>query len=881
MHVWGTARMILLSDYRIPDYLVSKVDILIALDATATRVKVTTTFFPNPGRLPGVLPLHLDGDELALLSIRLDGAAMPADAYLALPDKLTLHTPPQTSFTLEIETLINPMANSKLMGLYRSSGVYCTQCEADGFRRISYFPDRPDVMAVYRVRLEAEKAEAPVLLANGNLSEHGDIPGTTRHYAIWDDPHPKPCYLFAVVGGDLGSIHDDYITSEGRKVALGIYVEKGKEAQAHYAMEALKRSMRWDEQVFGRAYDLDVFNIVAVSDFNMGAMENKGLNIFNDKYVLASAETATDTDYALIEAIIAHEYFHNWTGNRITCRDWFQLCLKEGLTVFRDQEFSSDMRSRAVKRIMDAKELRARQFPEDAGPLAHPVRPTAYREINNFYTATVYEKGAEVIRMLKLLIGSEAFRKGMDLYFTRHDGDAATIEQFIACFAQTSGRDLGPFSRWYDQAGTPTVTVTRRHDANTGELTLTLKQATPPTPGQTVKEPQVIPVALGFVEAGKSDGKSVPDRVIILDTAEKTVRFPGVAPGTVPSLFRGFSAPVNADLDLTDAELLTLAQHDTDPFNRWQSLQTLAVRLLRASTNAVRNGQPALAHDGLAHDGLAKAFRLHLTEGAADPHFAALALGLPGEQDMAREIGSDVDPDAIHRARKTLKQAIARSVHAAALQTFGQMADNGPYTPDAAASGRRALRNVALDLIAAGDGEHGSALVMTQFKNASNMTDRFAALAILAQAGGPPLDEALALFELRFRDNPLVMDKWFALQSTVPDKGALDRVRSLLRHPAFSLSNPNRTRALIGGFALSNPTQFNRADGEGYAFAAEMILLIDQKNPQVAARIMTAFRSWRTLESGRQAKARSILAGMAKQSALSRDLSDIVDRTLS
>jgi aminopeptidase N len=639
-----TFQVILLSEYKIPDYLVDTVHVSVNLHPTQTKVIVTSRVRPNPSRNAGAVPLVFDGDELALHTIALDSAPLRPDAYEATPDKLILKAPPQRAFDLTIETVIDPTANSKLMGLYRSSGVYTTQCEADGFRRISYFPDRPDVMATYRVRLEADKAEAPVLLANGNLVEHGDIAGTGRHYAVWDDPHPKPCYLFAMVGGDLGAIHDRFVTSEGRDVALGIYVEKGKEDQAHYAMDSLKRSMLWDEQAFGRAYDLDAFNIVAVSDFNMGAMENKGLNIFNDKYVLASSETATDTDYALIEAIIAHEYFHNWTGNRITCRDWFQLCLKEGLTVFRDQEFSSDMRSRAVKRIMDVRELRSRQFGEDAGPLAHPVRPTAYREINNFYTATVYEKGAEVIRMLKLLIGDDAFKAGMDLYFARHDGDAATIEQFIACFAETSGTDLTHFSQWYDQAGTPRVAVSRSYNEVTRELVLTLSQKTPPTPGQPDKQPQVIPVALGFVD--NADEASTADQtVIVLDRPELTIRFPDMAKTAVPSLFRGFSAPVNIDLDLTEQELLTLARRDRDPFTRWQSLQTLAMRTLKRSTEAVRKGRPALVHDELA-----EAVGECLANGNTDPAFTALAVTMPSEQDIAREIGENVDPDAIRPA---------------------------------------------------------------------------------------------------------------------------------------------------------------------------------------------------------------------------------------
>jgi len=867
--------VIRLSEYRPPAYLADRVVVDISLHPTETRARVTTSLRPNPLRQGGGTRLDLDGDELELRAIAIDGVAVPRASFEVTAEKLSLKDPPQRPFELTIETIVNPTANTKLMGLYRSNGVYCTQCEADGFRRISYFLDRPDVMAVYRTRIEADLAEAPLLLGNGNSVESGTIPGTGRHYAIWDDPHPKPCYLFAIVGGDLGMVHDSFTTSEGRKVSLGIYIEKGKERQAGYAMDALKRSMRWDEEAFDRAYDLDVFNIVAVSDFNMGAMENKGLNIFNDKYILASSETATDTDYALIEAIIAHEYFHNWTGNRITCRDWFQLCLKEGLTVFRDQEFSSDMRSRSVKRIMDVRELRSRQFVEDAGPLAHPVRPSAYREINNFYTATVYEKGAEVIRMLKLLIGETAFAAGMQLYFRRHDGDAATIEQFLACFAEASGMNLAPFSRWYDQAGTPRVSVRREYDAQRRELKLTLKQVTTPTPGQPEKLPQVIPIALGFVSQSADGAQAAPTSLAVLESAEQTFVFPDIDQGATPSLFRGFSAPVIVNLDLTDDDLLTLARRDTDAFNRWQSLQTLAMRVLLRSTGAVRESRPTIGHDGLA-----EAVRGLLLEGEKDPAFAALAVTLPGEQDIAREMAENVDPDAIHVARQTLRRAIAGTVMGAARDVYSRLETRDNYSPDAVSAGRRSLRNAALDLFILADPHHGSALAFEQLRAGSNMTDRFAALAMMAHSGVPLRDEALRLFETEYRDNPLVMDKWFALQAVIGEADSLDRVRGLMFHPAFSLSNPNRARALIGGFAMSNPTQFNRADGQGYQFVAETVLRIDLKNPQVAARIMTAFRSWRTLEPGRRSKAADTLAQIANQTNLSRDLRDIVERTL-
>jgi aminopeptidase N len=871
--------MIRLTDYRPPDYLVERVDMMFHLDATATRVITTSRMRPNPASNAGHQPLVLDGDELTLVRVSVDGTALVPSDYILSPETLTLKTPPQRDFTLEIETSLNPSANTKLMGLYRSNGVYCTQCEADGFRRITYFMDRPDVMATYRVRLEANRLEAPILLGNGNMVEAGGCADPDRHYAIWEDPHPKPCYLFAVVGGDLDVITDSFVTSDKRKVDLGIYVERGKADQAHYAMDALKRSMRWDEDVFGLAYDLDVFNIVAVSDFNMGAMENKGLNIFNDKYVLASPDTATDTDYALIEAIIAHEYFHNWTGNRITCRDWFQLCLKEGLTVFRDQEFSADMRSRAVKRISDVRELRARQFAEDAGPLAHPVRPAAYREINNFYTATVYEKGAEVIRMLKTIIGDDAFRRGISLYFARHDGDAATVEQFIACFAETSGRDLTHFFQWYEQAGTPRVTVSKAYDPSHNRMTLTLQQTTGATPGQPDKKPQVIPVRIGMAGATGwhiSGQAAVADDLILLDTETAEVVINNVPADAVPSLLRGFSAPVTLDINLTDDDLLTLASRDDDPFNRWQSLQTLAIRILKRSTTEVSAGRPALTDPGLA-----MAIGDLVERGASDPAFAALSISLPGEQDLALEIGANIDPDAIHLARKTLHGAIGASTLDVTRKAFAALGDTSTsYSPDAASAGRRALRRAVLDLIIAGAPLEGHGLAEHEFATATNMTDRFAALSLLTLSGAAGRDAALATFEARYHDNALVMDKWFALQAAIPEAGAMARVESLMGHKAFSLQNPNRTRSLIGGFALANTTQFNRNDGAGYEFTGKTVVTIDKQNPQVAARIMTAFRSWRTLETGRRAKAQGVLRAIADQKNLSRDLRDIVDRTL-
>ncbi|MEX0841578.1 MAG: aminopeptidase N, partial [Xanthobacteraceae bacterium] len=579
------ARPIRLQDYRPPDWLVETVRLDVSLHPTATRVRARLNLRPNAGGVSPA-PVVLDGDGLKLVSLAIDGVPLPPEHYVATPDNLTISQAPPRAFSLEIETEVDPSANTQLSGLYRSSGTYCTQCEAEGFRRITYFPDRPDVMAVYTTRIEADKAEAPVLLANGNLIEQGDLPGG-RHFAVWHDPFPKPSYLFALVGGTLACVEDRFRTLSGREVTLRIYVEPGKEDRCGYAMDSLKRAMRWDEQAFGREYDLDIFMIVAVSDFNMGAMENKGLNIFNDKYVLATPQTATDGDYAAIEAIIAHEYFHNWTGNRITCRDWFQLCLKEGLTVFRDQEFTADQRSRPVKRIADVRGLRAHQFVEDAGPLAHPVRPEAYREINNFYTGTVYEKGAEVARMLKVLLGAEKFRQGMDLYFSRHDGQAATVEQFIKCFADVSDLDMPVFMRWYSQAGTPEVTVKSLWDADKRSYRLDLAQTVPPTPGQPVKQPMMIPLALGLVGTDGRDlpltlegGKPVARGVLTLTKPAESFVFTGIGALPLLSLNRGFSAPIKLTADTSTEDLHFLAAHDSDPFNRWQAVQTLATGIL-------------------------------------------------------------------------------------------------------------------------------------------------------------------------------------------------------------------------------------------------------------------------------------------------------------
>jgi aminopeptidase N len=872
-------RPILLKDYRPPDWLIETVDLDVSLHQSATRVRSKLKVKPNVAGAPA--PLVLDGEDLKLVSLAIDGKPLLPENFVAAPDRLTIAQPPNRHFELEIETIIDPVGNTQLMGLYRAGETYCTQCEAEGFRRITYFLDRPDVMAVYTTRIEAEKSEAPVLLANGNLVAKGDVPGTGRHFAVWHDPFKKPCYLFALVGGKLAHVEDSFTTISGRKVTLRIYVEPGKEDRCFYAMDSLKRAMRWDEQAFGREYDLDIFMIVAVSAFNMGAMENKGLNIFNDKYVLASPATATDADFASIEAVIAHEYFHNWTGDRITCRDWFQLCLKEGLTVFRDQEFTSDQRSRPVERIGDVRSLRSNQFVEDAGPLAHPVRPELYHEINNFYTSTVYDKGAEVVRMIKALLGPEVFRKGMDLYFTRHDGDAATVEEFVQCFADASGRDFSQFMRWYSQAGTPEVAVTPQYDAHAKTYRVDVTQKVPPTPNQQRKEPMVIPLAVGLVAKSGTDmrltvdGSPLERGVLDLTRPSQSFVFTGVEERPIPSFNRGFSAPIKLSLPIESDDLRFLAAHDSDPFNRWQAVQTLAMSLLKQNVAALRAG--ARARDD---DGLMAALGAILANDKLEPAFIALALVPPSEADIAREIGREVDPDAVFAARQKLRATVGERHAGALANTYERMATSGPYQPDAQSAGRRSLRNVCLDFLAVAEGRNALAGAFAQYKNADNMTDRMAALDTLSRLDRPERATALEDFYQHYADDPLVIDKWLALQATIPERGTLDRVRALTMHPAFSMANPNRVRALIGSFAHANHTQFNRADGAGYDFVADVVIELDSKNPQVAARLMGAFRSWRALETQRRGRAEATLRRVAATAALSRDVTDIVARTL-
>jgi aminopeptidase N len=875
-------RPVRLAEYRPPAFLVDDVFLEVELDPNATRVRGRLSMRRNPAYGEADAPLVLDGEKLELEAVRLDGEPLSPNRYQVDDRHLTVADVPD-AFTLETVSRCDPQANTALSGLYLSNGIFCTQCEAEGFRRITWFPDRPDVMATYRTRIVAPD-DVPVLLSNGNCVETGRL-ADGRHFAEWRDPFRKPSYLFALVAGRLGHVEDRFTTASGRDVTLRIFVEPGNEPRCAYAMDALKRAMRWDEERFGREYDLDIFMIVAVSAFNMGAMENKGLNVFNDKYILADPSTATDADYAGIETVVAHEYFHNWTGNRITCRDWFQLCLKEGLTVFRDQEFTSDLHSRAVKRIEDVRTLRARQFPEDQGPLAHAVRPDSYIEINNFYTPTIYEKGAEIVRMIATLAGRERFRAGMDCYFARHDGEAATVEQFLAALADGSGLDLSRFPLWYAQSGTPRVEATGVYDPAERAYALTLTQSCPATPGQPAedKQPVPIPVAVGLVGPDGADlplrldgeaGSSGTTRVLALTERTRTFRFRDVAAPPVPSLLRGFSAPVQVSVARSAADWRLLMTHDSDPFNRWEAVQTFATERLIVDVAALRGGS---APD--SHPELVEAFAALLADGAGDPSFAALALTLPGEATIAQAIGRDVDTDAIHAAREALRAEIGDALRAAFRETYARSRPEGPYSPDAEQAGLRALRNASLAYLVAAPGGEGVALALNQFAEADNMTDQIAALGLVAHTDCAERQATLDSFEARWRSDPLVLDKWFAVQATAPLAGTLDRVMALRGHPAFSMANPNRVRALIGSFA-ANPVGFNAGDGAGYRFVANAVRTLDAANPQVAARLLGAFRSWRQMEPVRQAHMRAALEEVAGTEGLSRDVYEIATRTL-
>ncbi len=869
-----------LDDYRPPDFLIDTVALAFELGEESTIVKARLEMRRNPAAPDQKAPLRLDGEELELRALALDGESLGPNRYRVEPGALVLPDVPQ-KFALDIETRIRPQDNTQLSGLYKSGGNFCTQCEPEGFRRITYFIDRPDVMARFETTITAARARYPVLLSNGNPVAVGEE-ADGLHWAKWVDPHPKPSYLFALVAGDLVALKDSFVTRSGKTVPLGIWVRRGDEDKCGHAMQSLKTAMKWDEERFGLEYDLDVFNIVAVSDFNMGAMENKGLNIFNTKYVLAKPETATDTDYQGIESVIAHEYFHNWTGDRVTCRDWFQLSLKEGLTVYRDQEFSADQGSRAVRRIGDVRRLRAAQFPEDAGPLAHPVQPKSYLRIDNFYTATIYNKGAEIVRMIETIVGRDGFRKGMDLYFKRHDNRAVTIEDFVAAMQDANGIDLRHFRRWYHQAGTPEIMVTDRYDPARRSYELTLRQETPPTPGQPQKEPLVVPVAAGFIGpdggelAAKGDGEgaaSAGSRVLLLTEAEHTFRFTEVAAPPVPSLFRRFSAPVRLR-GLGIERLKFLALHDSDPFSRWESSQQVATCILLDMVAAIgRGGSPGVDPELIVGP------RATLAEAQRDPAFTAELLTLPSESYLADQV-ERVDVDAIHAAREAARVAIARGLAAEFAALHDSLADRGPYRSDGLSIGRRRLRNAALSYLAVEGGENGIARAKAQFDGGGNMTDVLAALAVLADLEHPARMEALDRFYARWAGDDLVIDKWFALQAMSRLPSTLARVRELARHPAFDLKVPNRVRALVSAFAEGNQVRFHDRSGAGYDFLADEVMALDPMNPLMAARLLQPLGHWRRHDTMRQGLMRAALERVLALPGLSKNTYEIATKSL-
>ncbi len=848
-----------LADYTQPAFLVSDVALEFELDPQATIVHAKLHL-----RRQASGALRLDGKGLTLQAIALDGKSLAPDCYELGEAGLTLHDVPD-EFVLTTVVKICPAENTSLSGLYLSGSGFFTQCEPEGFRSITYFPDRPDVMARYHVTLRADAQKFPVLLSNGNLLGHGVEAG--RAWAIWEDPHPKPSYLFALVAADLVAVKDRFTTKSGRDVSLGIWVERGDEARCAHAMESLKRAMRWDEECFGLEYDLDIFNIAAVSDFNAGAMENKGLNIFNTAYVLASPESATDADFQGVERVIAHEYFHNWTGDRVTCRDWFQLSLKEGLTVFRDQEYMADQFSRAVKRIADVRLLRATQFRDDAGPLAHPVRPCSYLEINNFYTTTIYEKGAEVVRMIRTLIGHEAFLHGMALYISRHDNSAATVEDFVAAMQDAAPQvALGQIMRWYEQAGTPEITVREAYDADRQLFTLTLRQHTKPTPGQTQKLPFLIPVSMGLLDA---QGLELRSEVVVLKEHEQSYSFETIAAPPIVSLFREFSSPVKLRGQSRE-NLAHLAAHDTDLFNRWDALQQYASAVLFDAVYAAQKGQEFVLDAGLR-----QAIAAILRDAARDPGFAAEALLLPSETVLADDM-EVADPDTIHTVRQAARAALGRDLATAfnaAYHNFGHAPAGDKSGP---AMAGRALKNAALGYItAAGD----AALASAQFSAAQTMTDSLAALSNLADVQNTARDKALAAFYAHWQDTPLVLDKWFAVQARANAPDTLARVQALASHEKFDLRNPNRVRALITSFT-ANPAKFHDMSGAGYALLTDMVLKLDETNPQIAARLTTALGSWRRFAPARQALMRESLERILLRKNLSHNTYEMAAKAL-
>ncbi|MBS1228724.1 MAG: aminopeptidase [Proteobacteria bacterium] len=867
-----TSAAVHLADYAQPSWLINTVDLDVDIRSDSTLLTARLACMRNRA-VAGDQPLVLDGEELETLSVAIDGRLLAAEAYTLSAEQLVIKGLPE-AFTLETRVRIRPDANTQLSGLYRSRDGYFTQCEPQGFRRITWFIDRPDVMARYTATVHADKASFPFLLANGNPVGAGDEPDG-RHYATWQDPFKKPCYLFALVAGKLDVLRDSYRTAAGRDVQLAIYVEPGKLDQCAHAMAALKKSMVWDEQRFGLECDLDHYMIVAVGDFNMGAMENKGLNIFNTKYVLARADVATDADFENIDRVVAHEYFHNWTGNRVTCRDWFQLSLKEGLTVFRDQEFGADTHSRETARIREVRGLRAAQFPEDAGPMAHPVRPETYLEINNFYTSTVYEKGAEVVRMIQTLIGKNAFRRGIDLYFERHDGQAVTCNDFVAAMGDAAGFDFTPFMTWYSQAGTPQLKVRGEYDAAARRYTLTLAQSCAPSPGQAEKSPYLIPVAVGLVapQGGDLDlGQGATTRILQLTQAQQSFVFENIGQAPVPSLLRDFSAPVVLEYDYSEADLALLLAHDSDPFNRWEAGQRLYGELIRRAVASLARGET------IDWPVSVLVAARQVLVGAGDPAFIAEALTLPSEATLAEQM-EVVDPELLYAARTGLARHLASGLASDFARLYEALVPLSAYRPDTLGAGRRRLRNLCLSYLNELDSDEYRALARRQFDDADNMTDQFAALSVLANSPGDQGESALDAFYSRWHDEALVVDKWLSVQASSRLPGTLARVETLTRHPAFDAKNPNKIYALLRTFG-ANHRHFHAADGSGYRFVAAQITALDPANPQVASRLARCFDRWKRFDSVRQDHARAALEALSRQPDLSRDVYEVVSKAL-
>ena len=879
----GQAQVIRLEEYQVPFYQAETTHLNVDLGDESTIVTSTVKYKRHPQQ-PDATTLALHGESQELLSVKVDGQVLADSDYELDETHLSLRDLPE-AFELEVQSRIYPQKNTSLEGLYQSSGNYCTQCEAEGFRKITYFLDRPDVMSIFTTRITADKATNPVMLSNGNCTEKGDLENG-RHFAVWHDPFIKPAYLFALVAGSLSCVSDEYTTMSGRKVALEIFTEAHNVSRCDHAMQSLKRAMKWDEERFGLEYDLDIYMVVAVDDFNMGAMENKGLNVFNSKLVFASPDTATDIDYINIEAVIGHEYFHNWTGNRVTCRDWFQLSLKEGLTVFRDQEFTADLHSRPVKRIEDVRMLRTHQFAEDAGPMAHPIRPTSFIEINNFYTVTVYEKGAEVVRLYHTLLGREGFRKGMDLYFERHDGQAVTTEDFLAAMADANGADLSQMQTWYDQAGTPEVAVTMDYDAEKQSCTLNFTQSCPATPESETKVPFLIPfklsllnpqgeaVALDIEGESSSQDSGETQRVVNITEATQSVTFVNVAEKPLPSLLCDFSAPVKYQFDYSTEDYIFLMQHDTDDFNRWEASQRLAQQLMLKMLEDRKAGR-AIGVSPAVVD----AYQQVLENDNLDHALRAEALSLPGESDLAGEI-EGADPEAIHEVREFFIRTLASGLRLSLDACYDALNQGEAYEIDAASMGRRRLKNVCLSYLSSIDDEMIHQQCFAQFENANNMTDRLAALSALADIDCPERIQALKAFETEWKDNPLVMDKWFMIQAGASLPDTLERVKALHSHPAFDPKNPNKIRSLIGRFAMANPVNFHHESGKGYEFITDYVIDLDKRNPQVASRLVRALAKWQQFEPKRAAVMKASLERIHQESGISNDVFEIVDKSL-